>query len=266
MDLPSSFMYEYEQSFYPRDTGGKTRYIWIRPKKDDPVGLILFSHGMGFDAVYPHLNFFKKALEDGYQIFSYDLDGHGIKSNTYLDANTLLHCLQDAITFVIQRTSLPITLAGMSLGARLSFNILMQSPHPQIIQASLLAMPLYRPSYIQALCYESLTLFSRSFHSQWHEYGLRSIPAFGPFGRDDFPVRTNGTNYVVETLKYIDSHNPIEQAKKYPTSIPIILKYGRWDGIAPVSQGLQLHHALPYSSFQMIHATHLSFPAKASLC
>ena len=127
----------------------------------------------------------------------------------------------------------------------------------------LFATPIRKISYIRAAILEPLSLGSRSFHSQWKDYGFQTIPAFGPYGRHRFPIRCNSMNYVKEVLHYINQTDPLKTAQHY--THPVELFYGKFDGIAPIQDGILLKNTLPNSRLHTFWATHLSLLAKAKI-
>ena len=104
--------------------GGYTHYWRIKPSPTTKYWII-FAHAWGYDALFPNLSLFFELLTHGYGVFSFDLDGHGTESSTFLHTDHFPSALDDAL----KQLEAPYNhchLIGFSLGGALVLHQLSQ--------------------------------------------------------------------------------------------------------------------------------------------
>ena len=58
--------------------GGKSEFLALGHIQNSDRPIVMFLHGLGNDALFPNVHLFQHLLESGYNVFTADLDGHGI--------------------------------------------------------------------------------------------------------------------------------------------------------------------------------------------
>jgi pimeloyl-ACP methyl ester carboxylesterase len=170
--------------------GGFSELIEIGEPHHEYRPNLLFLHGLGNDAFFPNVNFYRSLLRDGFNLVISDLDGHGQNlSSTFTEATlpTLVDDMVSHSQFLKKSSSKP-HLAGFSLGAVLLLDYASRFPE-KIKTLSMIGMPLILDSVL-GFAWEALTPFLRSYREGVKDYGLMGIqPALGPILRNRYPVR-----------------------------------------------------------------------------
>ena len=90
-------------------------------------------------ALFPNLALFFELLQQGYNVFTFDLDGHGHRSSTYFDVKTFPSCLEDALNH-LQVSPNKCHLVGLSLGGALVLHHLSQT-QDSVASATIISTP-----------------------------------------------------------------------------------------------------------------------------
>ena len=170
--------------------GGFSELIEIGRMDYENRPTLLFLHGLGNDAFFPNVNFYRSLLRDGFNLVIADLDGHGQDlSSTFADA-TITSLVEDMVSHsrFLENSSSGLHLAGYSLGAVLMLDYASRFPE-RIKTLSMIGMPIILDSVL-GFAWEALTPFLRSYRDGLKDYGLLGIqPALGPILRNRYPVR-----------------------------------------------------------------------------
>ena len=173
-----------------RRAGGFSELIEIGQLNHESRPNLLFLHGLGNDAFFPNINFYRSLLHDGFNLVVADLDGHGQDlSSTFAEA-TLPTLVDDMVSHscFLRNSSTGLHLAGFSLGAVLMLDYASRFPE-RVKTLSMIGMPLILDSVL-GFAWEALTPFLRSYRDGLKDYGLLGIqPALGPILRNRYPVR-----------------------------------------------------------------------------
>ncbi len=195
--------------------------------------IFFFIHGTGNDALFPHLQIFKKLLEHKTAIFTFDLLGHGRKSLgefSYPDVFLATHQIYDYFKNNFLASDLPITYCGHSLGSWILLDLIQEKKleHEKVI---LLSPPQFVSITIKFIWHELLGFFDADVLRHKNLYGnlYQMIPAFGFFKRHLFPVRVKNKN-----KNYIESiwnHDWTEIIKVIPQCQQIKIYGGENDAL-----------------------------------
>jgi alpha-beta hydrolase superfamily lysophospholipase len=245
---------------YWRAGGETTAFRLIPPGR--PRAMVVVCHGAGNDAMFGFVGLFTELLTNGYEIFTFDLDGHGRFSTTRWRADEAPAAIAHAVEQSgVRQQGLPLHLLGISLGGSLLIHALRDLP---ATSAVVIASPLRISVSPRTILRE---VGWRSIRALWRErryYGLFGlVPAFGPFKRSLYPVRLSGPDgrfgYIRElndTLLDLD----LERAAAGATA-PVLLLYGERDLTAPPKHGRVLREALRNGELQVLPSgTHLTTP------
>ncbi|CAN5788770.1 hypothetical protein BH23GEM6_BH23GEM6_01250 [soil metagenome] len=249
----------FDRLTYARAGGNTVAYRLSPPAR--PRGVIVASHGAGNDALFAFVGLFKALLLRGYEVFTFDLDGHGRLSTTEFSAaeagTAVIHAAEQSKA---GERGLPLHLIGVSLGGSL---LAYSLPSLEAASATIIAAPLridftWR-SVVRELGFGSL----RSLWRERGDYGLTGlVPAFGPFKRSLYPIRMasggdGGFGYIEELNRALHQLQPERCAAG--AEIPVLLCYGERDLTAPPSDGERLNGVLQRSVLRISSAqTHLS--------
>ncbi|MBA4159342.1 MAG: alpha/beta hydrolase [Gemmatimonadetes bacterium] len=253
----------HERLVYPRtEAGGETVAHRLVPDAP-PLGLVLVVHGAGNDALFAFPGLFKDLLTRGYEVFSFDLDGHGRNSTTTFSYPAITGALAEALEHARGgRTDLPVHGFGLSLGGA----VLLQSlPHALtgLASAVLVSAPLrIRLSLPNVLNEIRPALLGTALRQREHCGVWGMIPSFGPVKRRLYPLRLAEPREGA--FGYVDALNDVLERMELTraagrTRIPTLLVYGTADRIVPAEQGLLLERSLAASELSLVKGgTHLT--------
>lgn len=250
---------------YRRSAGGEVVCYRLAPPRS-PRAVVIPVHGAGNDALFALPGIIKRLLLAGYEVFSFDLDGHGRASTTTFDPETVGEAVPQAIRESgAGERGLPLHGIGVSLGGALLLNALGSGPG-EIASGSLLAAPLRIELSRRAILGE---LGLPALRTLWRErehcgvWGL--VPSFGPVKRGLYPLRlavppgpgsfgyVDVLNAALERLRLEDSARRVRA--------PVLLAYGTGDRVVPVAQGKELARLIPSSELLLLEGeTHLTTP------
>lgn len=254
----------YERLTYSRICGGDVE-AWRLTPKQARKGTVVFSHATGNDALFPQLTLFSSLLSAGFEVFTFDLDGHGIRSTAILSLANIRTAIAEALAAL--RSPSPVTLVGHSLGGTLAL------AHAAADQSGvknlvLISAPLTLGIIPKAVIAEISGFAKSSLAEQRSFYGTWGVlPAIGPFKRKSYPVRLRPEekrNYI-EVVKNLIHELKVEQIAG-SVKVPTLLIYGDQDFLVPVKTGEQLALVLPKSELQIVKGgTHFSTPFEAGV-
>jgi alpha-beta hydrolase superfamily lysophospholipase len=256
----------WERALYPRpQAGGATLGVRLTPRQETR-GLVLAVHGAGNDALFALVGLFKRLLPLGFEIYTFDLDGHGRFSTTRFSVEAIRSSVLDAAERARGgRWEIPLHAVGVSLGGAI---LLSQLPEldPAPASATLLVAPLRIRFSRSAVLGELGRATVRTLWRERQHYGLTGlIPSFGPFKRAVYPLRFatppgDGSFAYIEALNAALDTLDLETSARRTTS-PVLLIYGGRDQVVPAEQGSRLHAMLPRSELLTLgDETHLSTP------
>ncbi|MGE0172013.1 MAG: alpha/beta hydrolase [Oligoflexales bacterium] len=204
----------------------------------------VFVHGTGNDLFFPYVDLYNSLLANGYNVFAFDICGHGRQSSSTLDPQGLEECLVDAMEQAKNHISgdLPFFLVGHSLGGAIVLNTMAKN-NLQVAKAVVIGVPLRISVNFKTAMPELLSFIHPNFLMATKIYGIDVIPAFGRFRRDTYPIRTQehqtrALSYVKYVNAAIRKWDLINAAKK--VACPTLYVYGSYDMISPVSVGRDL--------------------------
>ncbi len=243
---------------------GETTAYRISPE-DAPRALVLAVHGAGNDALFGWVGLFKRLLSRGFEIFTFDLEGHGRDSTTrFSPAAPSAGVVEAARRGESVRRGLPVHAVGVSLGGALLLHSLPSLP--DVASAVLVSAPLRIDLSGGAVRGELRLPLLRTLWREREHYGLTGlIPSFGPFRRGTYPLRLavepgEGSFGYVEVLNVALEGLRLEEAARRVRA-PVLLVYGGRDRLVPPEQGERLAHLLPRAELLRLEGeTHLSAP------
>lgn len=250
---------------YARAEGGETTAYRLVPASE-PRGAVLVLHGAGNDALFGFAGTFKRLLSDGYEVFSFDLDGHGRFSTTRFSVAGVRSAVAAALEqFGASERQLPLHALGVSLGGALLLHAL-PTISDRLCSATLICAPLHIQLTRRSLLGELHPRILRTIWREREHSGLTGlIPSFGPFRRGTFPLRLDGSP-APGSFGYVGSLNQalremrLEDAAR-ATTLPVLLVYGGRDRVVPIEQGEKLARLLPRGELLRLESeTHLSVP------
>jgi pimeloyl-ACP methyl ester carboxylesterase len=245
---------------YPR-AGGRVRGFRLVPA-GEARGRVLLAHGAGNDALYPLHALCKPLLRAGFEIFAFDLDGHGRESTTVFDVERIEDALADAAEHAeAGGPPLPLHLLGHSLGGSLVLHALSRPGWERVVSAAVISAPV-RLRIGWAVLGELRGVFGRAALAQREHYGVWGVvPAVGPLKRRAFPFRgtAGGFGYVASVQALLERLRLDDAAERIST--PVLLVYSRADGIVPTVQGELLASRIPGARLEMLErAPHWCVP------
>ncbi|MBW3628827.1 MAG: alpha/beta hydrolase [Gemmatimonadetes bacterium] len=257
--------YGWEKIRYPRNEAGGDTVAYRMTPTGAPRAVVLAVHGAGNDALFALVGLFKELLGRGYEVFTFDLDGHGRASTTLFG-----DAVRGAVPAAVARTGaaqrgLPVHAIGISLGGAILLASLANLPSPPR-SASLLSAPLRIHLSWAAIRREVGKPLLRTLWRERSHYGFTGlVPSFGPFKRGSYPLRLAqppgpGPFGYVEVLNQTLERLSLEEAARR-ASIPVLLAYGRRDLLVPAEQAERLAQLLPRAELLVLDGeTHLSAP------
>ena len=241
---------------YSRTVGGETTAFLLEPASP-PRALVVFAHGAGNDAWFPQLSLFRVLLENGYAVWTFDLDGHGRRSTTHLDPEAVAGAVPDALAHArATLPGLPVHLLGQSFGGALALGALARGTASDVASAAFLSAPLHVRPNVRMVLSEIAGFCSHTCLAQRRNYGIWGlVPAFGPFKRATFPIRLaraagRSWDYVAVVNESIKQLGLPEVARD--VQVPVLLVYGERDGIVPLDQGETLRDHLPRAELRIL--------------
>lgn len=252
-----------EAIYYRPQAKGHVYCTYYQPP-GEVHGSVILIHGTGNDGFYPSLYLIQKLLLARFNVFTFDLDGHGFRSSTQLHPDHIGSCISTAWEhFKAHEPPRPWGAIGHSLGGALLIKHWEQHPQWNLDRMILVSTPLVLKLRPTALLNEICgTSFSQAFWEQIGTFGLWDlIPAFGSFKRDAYPIRLRrdirSAHYLRVIAKLWVQFNLTEACAK--VKCPTLLIYGRNDHVAPVSGGKQLaQHILRSDYWELQGANHFT--------
>lgn len=250
---------------YPRATGGEVVCYRLSPQ-NTARGVVMPVHGAGNDALFSLPGLIKRLLRAGFEVFSFDLDGHGRGSTTRLDPARLGGALPEAVRESgAAGRRLPLHGIGVSLGGALLLHAMAHAPQA-FASASVLVAPfrirLSRRAVLGELRFSAL----RAVWREREHCGVwGAVPSFGPVKRGVYPLRLAvpappGPFGYVEVLNAALAELGLPEAAQRVRT-PTLLAYGTADRIVPSEQGEVLHRAIAGSELLRLGGgTHLTTP------
>lgn len=212
---------------------GTSQALLLRP--DAPRGRLIVAHGAGNDRRYSFDPFFATALARGWEIASFDLPGHGRDNTSVFEVARAVEDFAEAVQQVrmhMTSTDIPWFLLGNSLGGSLALRAVMEErlrPHGVVT----VGMPVTLHRDWAMVFGEIPSLFSRAMRGyRAHVGSWREVfPAFGPFRRDEFPVRCDRTVYLDAVAALIN--RPWGTAR---LDARVLMIQGRRDAVARLNE------------------------------
>jgi len=239
--------------------------MWQLVPRGPIRGRVLCAHATGNDALYPLVRLYQTLVAASYEVFAFDLDGHGRRSSAVLARHSIESAVPGAISRILaDRPPLPLHLLGQSLGGALCLKTLLDG-EPRIASLTLIGTPAVVNLGLAPLLTE-LGIFVRPCF--WREIGIYGpwgmVPALGSFKRGTFPVRlaaaaSRPLDYAV-LVKGIIADVGVAAARSQ-CQTPCLLLAGGLDGIASEGAVRQLQASFPHSRLTVVpRATHFSLP------
>lgn len=228
--------------------------------KDQNRPIVIFLHGLGNDAIFPNLDFFRHLLMSGYNVVTTDLDGHGSSSTSTLSSTTIMTLAPDLIQQLDQIfVGRPrFHLVGYSFGAALLLDFAVHNPE-RVQSLSLVGMPMaLRFNY--GFMTEALSPFKGSYRQSLRDYGFAGIqPAFGPWLRGRYPVRVSEKetgSYLQVAATAIDAIDPMSKLRL--VTFPTLCVTGSLDFIANASATAEFLDSIGIQHFTLKGETHFT--------
>lgn len=256
----------WERLRYPRPAaGGEVEAHRLQPAGAAQGG-VLVVHGAGNDALFSLTGIFAALLERQLEVFTFDVDGHGRRSDTQLRIDTAAEAVSAALTaWGVADRGIPIHGLGISLGGSLLLHTLGRSP-AAFASATLLVAPLRVELTWRGILGEIGAPMVRTVWRERERFGLTGlIPSFGPFRRHLYPLRL-GDLPGPGAFGYVEVINALLERLDLPAAarqadLPVQLIYGERDRLVPASQGEALAAQLPRGELLILRdETHLSTP------
>lgn len=249
---------------YPRAGGGETLAYRFRPPGEPRAG-VLVVHGAGNDALFSLTGLFRTLLGRGFELFSFDVDGHGRSSSTRFSPETVGSCVPAAVARWERAERMPLHAVGISLGGALLLHAL-PALSGSLRSAALVSAPLHVHLSWRAMLREVGAPMVRTVWRERTHFGLTGlIPSFGPFKRGLYPLRLGvppgpGPFGYVEVINRTLDELQLEDAARR-AELPVLLLYGAEDRLVPVEQAHTLARTLPRAELHVLEGeTHLSTP------
>ena len=251
-----------ERIRYPRpEAGGEVAALRFVPRS--VRGRVVVAHGAGNDLLFPLVGLFKALVRARFEVFSFDLDGHGVESTTTFSDAVIHSALPEAVRVARGgRRGLPLHLLGHSLGGSLVLHALASGSVEGVSSAVVVSSPLRIALDLPTALAELRGFLRVATLAQREHYGLWGlVPAVGPLKRSAYPFRRRETadgafGYVATVQKLLDRME-LERAVER-IDVPTLLVYGRGDRLVPLAQGERLARALPGAELATVDATHWS--------
>lgn len=253
--------HEWIEDSWLRPTG-TTRGLLIGPKDAQQSKVIPFLHGLGNDAMFPMVGFFRHLLAAGWSIATCDIDGHGLGNTSTLDEEHITSCVEDFFKFI--ETHRPgrdrLHCLGYSFGAAVLLDYAIRNPE-RIHSMTMIAMPILLTKHLPIRT-EASSIFRPVFYQAFQDYGVGGIiPAFGPVNRHKYPVRTTDPEVsYIQLGRQIFANLNLHHALKVAT-FPCLFIGSPRDGFGPLNLVTALN--LPVERLQIYQIqdeTHFTTP------
>ena len=239
---------------------GKSKILLLGRLSDDSRPTLIFLHGLGNDALFPNIGFFRYVLSMGFNIVTCDLDGHGIGGSTEFSFANFDGFVEDLVCQLdkLNQGVAKYHFCGYSFGAVLQLNFAVQQPQ-RVASLTLIGMPTDLSLRILVVA-EALTPLFKSYREALADYGIFGItPAIGSFKRDLYPVRLSKTetdDYIRVAAKIISNIGPLTLLPN--VGVPTLLVVGSLDFIANQECGLEAAPNLQIEHVTLKGETHFS--------
>lgn len=256
--------YGYTAFSYSRGPGLGEVAAWHLTPRQEAKSMVVFAHGTGCDALFFQASYFFQLLELGYEVFTFDLDGHGARSSTLWEPEGMLTCLDEALKQAdLRAQSSTRHLLGYSLGGALLLAYLAKTADPKVRSAVVVACPLSLEGWLLPLLFESRFLSRRAFYRHFSLYGALHMWPVGILRRSAYPIRLASRDEGVAA-------SPFEGVQKLLATLqletlaarvqtPTLLCYSPGDKLAPWRHGQILAECMPSASlFAVGQETHLT--------
>lgn len=253
----------HERLVYPRPAAGGETVAYRLAPRGEPRALVLVAHGAGNDALFAFPGIFKSLLRRGFEIFTFDMDGHGRASSTTFAYPAVCSALGDALAVArAGRDTLPAHGYGVSLGGALLLHAL-AAPLAGLASAVLVSAPLRIEFSLGHVLNELRPRLLRTALAQRAHAGLWGmVPSFGPVKRGLYPLRLAAPRDGA--FGYVDALNEVLERLALPAAaarirVPTLLVYGTADRLVPPEQGIALARAIPRAELRLVPGgTHLT--------
>ena len=254
-----SFNPPFTKGFHKNLSGEKVQHYLFRAQSvSESKGAVLFVHATGNDGIFPQLPLLMALQKNGYDILSFDIDGHGVNSETLLNVSTVNKCVESAAKELKRRFSHKrYHLIGHSLGAALALNHARGSEDIQSL--TLISLPLELKLSVKVALREISSILKPSFFGHVKRFGITgSLPALASFKRKQFPIRLADTSE-----KYLNAVREIIQPElllKYADNITTttLLVYGSKDLISSLEDKKKLADKISQSNSVIVNETHFT--------
>lgn len=239
---------------------GKTFWRRLISKRGTVPKTVIFFHGTGNDHLFGMYTLFERILNEGYHIFTLDLDGHGLHSSTSFSPSSLHDCCIDIVRFV-QKTWPEDTLhlLGYSLGGALILQDA-QKVQEHIQSIMLLGVPFELSLDQQSILGELKAPLSNNLWNYAKRWGVtRVLPAFGPILRPIYPLRMRhggSLSYLKAVQQWLQGAHIYSICKQVQN--PTLVIVGEHDKVAPSSHWMNMP-CPPFETY-MIKSNHMVIP------
>ncbi len=242
--------------FYPyQDQKIRFRCLHLKCRHEENHSAF-FLHGAGNDLLYPNKRLFLFLLNQGINIFSFDLAGHGALSTGTFSKEHLTDFIHHAWQqFISLEPHSKKSLIGVSLGGVLAAHLASQLQDERI-PLILVALPFVALTPMAGVKEMLLTPWhllssSRSEYGDWYDV----LPALFSFKRRQYPLRLEKKYqlYMEEVFKVIFNLKPADTIKKLSNKILYI--GSDQDFIAPFQEAFNENKNV--KSLKIAHTSHL---------
>jgi pimeloyl-ACP methyl ester carboxylesterase len=244
-----------QKGFHLRGDNQKCRHYFFNT--ESAISTVVFVHATGNDSLFPQLALYLNLLRNGYNVFCFDLDGHGLESTTVLNKNHIWQSLDSAVETLKSSYNVDeFHLIGQSLGAAISLEYASRN---YLKSLTLVSMPLSVSVNFQSFLGETSSLFNPAFIRHLFNYGLaEALPAIGTFKRDKYPVRLaeDTYNYIEYVKEIIESSDLISLSKL--VSCPVLISTGSRDFIAKTEDAKRLFESIKQPTLIEVSETHFT--------
>jgi acylglycerol lipase len=253
----------HERITYARpEAGGETVAHRYCPAHQ-PRALVLAAHGAGNDALFAFPGIFKQLLERGFEVFSFDMDGHGRESTTRFAYPAVAGAIPAALEQAVAgRRDLPVHALGVSLGGSVLLSSL-PGLGGAIVSAVLITAPLRIRFGVRRVLSELRPSLLGAWLRQREHCGLWGlVPSFGPIKRGVYPLRlaeaADGSFGYIEVLNDALARMQLERAAGQ-LRLPVLMVYGTADRIVPPILAEELAQHMPDAEIHWVEGgTHLT--------
>jgi pimeloyl-ACP methyl ester carboxylesterase len=243
------------------EAGGEVAAVRIVPR-GRARGRIVVAHGAGDDHLYPFVALFHALAGRGFEVFSFDLDGHGAESTTTFADDTIDSAIPAAVRAAeAADPHLPLHLLGHSFGGSLALHALARGAVDGVRSAVAVCAPVSVEVTAGVALAELRGFLRPATLAQRRHYGAWGlVPAFGPVKRRAYPFRRkemgDGAFGYVASVRALLARAGLERAAR-EVRVPTLLVYGRGDRLVPAAQGERLARAIPHAELVTVAgATH----------